>query len=162
MPAMTRTKDLIDLIVGAVSARSITVGAVSHFPPEGLSILDQELGPAEESALPAVGVYPLEEKVLQSSSSPPVTDRQLTIAMELRVRGDDNPPRIALDALRAWVIMALHANQPLRDFIRELPKELGTSWDNHERRNNHDEVASCTISFDFKYRTRYADPTQNA
>jgi hypothetical protein len=156
----SRTDALLDLVIAALGAASYTVGSVVHTKPSGLVVLDQQLDPANHDQLPVAGLYPLEEKVLSQSAAPGVEDREITVAVELRADANGSAPRKALDPVRTWVIVALKANTALRDFVRELPVEVGTVWDNHERKNDHDEIAECTVSFRLKYRTRWADPTQ--
>jgi hypothetical protein len=105
-----------------------------------------------DSSLPAILVYPEQEKVQRLGDSDAC--RTLSIGVECQVKGAP-PIDQALDPLLVWVCQKLLADDTLGGLVWRV-QETGTMW---QVETGDEDIASAKVTFDIQYATPRSDPT---
>ena len=146
------------IMVALVAALS-TGGAGS---PTGLTVHRERTRPIETDSLPAIMVYAEDDPpkpLAQQAYRAPLTERQLTLAIECRAAGSAaTPPDTALDPLLVWAAAAVRADETFGGLANGV-EEGRTVWTSKE---NDTLVASAKWNITIKYRTSRLDPTSKS
>lgn len=122
-------------------------------PPATVSRSNQFQRNDANASLPAIVVYPLEEKVLEQTFE--TVYKVLTVAVECQVKGAP-PIDQAIDPLFQWAIQKLLADDTLGG-LAEWIQEASTLW-NFD--SVDEDVCGARITFDIRYSSNRKDPTQ--
>ncbi len=130
--------------------------------PVGLTVHRERTRPIEIDSLPAILVYsdddvpkPLGEEKYRA----PLTERQLTVALECRAQGSASvPPDAALDPITVWAALAIFADETLGGLANGV-EEGRTVWKSQE---GDVPIASAKWSITVKFRTSRLDPTSRS
>jgi hypothetical protein len=128
----------------------------------GLTIHRERTRPIEIDSLPAILVYADDDvpKTLAGQVyAAPLTERQLTLAVECRAQGTSNvPPDAALDPVLVYAAKTVLANERFGGLASGV-EEGKTVWASRE---GDVPVASARLSFTVRYRTSRLDPTSKS
>jgi hypothetical protein len=127
--------------------------------PAGLTVHRERTRPIELDSLPAIMIYAEDEqpKPLGGQSyRAPLTERQLSIAVECRALGTASvSPDAALDPIVVWAMKTILANEAFGGLANGVEEER-TVWSSRE---GDLPVAAAAVHFTIKYRTSRLDPT---
>ena len=127
--------------------------------PAGLTVHRERTRPIETDSLPAIMVYAEDEppKPLAGQQyRAPLTERQLTVGVEMRAAGNSTTPTdAALDPLFVWFYQQIRADETFGGLANGV-EEARTVWNSKE---GDLPLAACTVHFTIKYRTSRLDPT---
>jgi hypothetical protein len=157
-------EQLIVAAVAALSAATITKvdGVTVVTKPAGLSVHRERTRPIEIDSLPAIMVYSEDDppKTLGTQVyRAPLTEHQLTVALELRAQGSAGvSPDAALDPLYVWAILALGADVSFGGLASEV-EEGRMTWNSHE---GDVPVVAAKLQINIRYRTSRLDPTSKS
>ena len=135
---------IIATVVSTLSAGS---------PPATVIRSDQFQRTDANASLPAIMVYPLNEKVAEQTGS--TAYRILSLAVECQVKGAP-PIDQAIEPLYQWAIQKLLADDTLGGNA-EWIQEVSTEW---VFETADEDVCGARITFDIRYSTGRTDPTQ--
>lgn len=90
---MKDVDDLVAIIFAALSTTGVT--------PTGLTVMDNDMLPLEESDLPVAGVYLVEDRAIGDESGTGSTRREATIRIEIRAIG---AKLAGTKSIREWAI----------------------------------------------------------
>lgn len=152
----TIREQIIVALVAALNAAAPGSGIT------GLTIHRERTRPIETDSLPAVLVYfdddvpkPLGQQIYRA----PLTERQLTLAVECRAQGSASiSPDAALDPLLIFVFSTVRADVTLGGLASEF-EEGKTQWNSRE---GDVPIAAARLSFTVRYRTSRLDPTSKS
>ena len=155
MPTSIR-EQIIVALVAALNAGVGTSGIT------GLTIHRERTRPIEIDSLPAVMVYAdddVPKTLAQQVYAAPLTERQLTLALECRAQGSSGvSPDAALDPVLVWAAQTLLANERFGGLANGA-EEGRTTWNSRE---GDVPVVSAKLSFTVRYRTSRLDPTSKS
>ena len=130
--------------------------------PSGLTVHRERTRPIEIDSLPAIMVYAEDDppKPLAGQQyRAPLTERQLTVGLQMRAAGSaTTPPDAALDPLAIWIYQQIRADETFTGLANGV-EEVRTVWNSKE---GDLPIAACTVHFTIKYRTSRLDPTSKS
>lgn len=130
--------------------------------PAGLTVHRERTRPIEIDSLPAIMVYADDDApkpLAQQVYAAPLTERQLTLALECRAQGSSGvSPDEALDPVLVWAAKTALANERFGGLASGV-EEGRTVWASRE---GDVPVASAKLSFTIRYRTSRLDPTSKS
>lgn len=145
------------IIAALLTALGKTAGA-----PTGLTIHRERTRPIESDSLPAIMVYCDDEEpkpLGKVQYRAPLTERQLSIALECRAQGDGTmSPDQALDPILIWAAAAVAADESFGGLANGL-EEGKTVWASRE---GDAPIAAAKWNIIIKYRTSRLDPTSQS
>lgn len=152
MPTSIREQIVVALVAALNGTSGIT----------GLTIHRERTRPIEIDSLPAIMVYADDDvpKTLgQQVYAAPLTERQLTLAIECRAQGTSSvSPDEALDPVLVFAAKTVLANERFGGLASGV-EEGKTVWSSRE---GDVPVASAKLSFTIRYRTSRLDPTSKS
>ena len=154
------------IIIAAVAALSVSTvtkrdGTVVS-KPDGLTIHRERTRAIENDSLPAIMLYDDDDPpkpLAQQTYRAPLTEHQLSAALELRAQGSSGvSPDAALDPLYVWAILTMGADETFGGLANGI-EEGATTWSSRE---GDVPIASAKLRITIRYRTSRLDPTSKS
>lgn len=133
---MKDVDDLVAIIFAALSTTGVT--------PTGLTVLDHDLLPLEESDLPVAGVYLVEDRAISDESGTGAQRREATIRVEIRAIG---AKLSGTKAIREWAISTVLNSVSMIDSDLDLSFSSFTPYGVA----SNVRLAGADLDFSFKY-----------
>lgn len=122
--------------------------------PTGLTVHRFPTRPLDADDLPAIALFPLEDKV-EEVTHDEVAHRILDLGIELRAQATSSQsPDEALDPIYVWAVQAVHGDATLRG-LTLATWELSMTWEAEER---NAAFGAAVLLVRFEYETTETDP----